>query len=154
MLVRGKFPIFLGEIPYFLAAARKTTNKFNFIESLPLSVKKMQAFLYFRLLRFAFSLALTSSFSFSLAVRIQANLILARSCVSCTIFNLLRSLKIGFNDLVVLLGADKPAVVAADAFIPRRRKKSKQVLFFLSACTIFNLCYNSLKIGCGSENYK
>ena len=59
-----------------------------------LSVKKMRAFLYFRSLRFAYSLGLTSFSSFSLADRIQASLILARSCVSCTIFNLLRSLKV------------------------------------------------------------
>ena len=44
--------------------------------------------------RLAFSLGLTSFSSFSLADRVQASLILARSCVSCTNFNLLRSLKV------------------------------------------------------------
>ena len=44
---------------------------------------------------FAFSLALTPSSSFSLAAKVQASLTLARSCVGCTIFNLLRSFKIG-----------------------------------------------------------
>ena len=50
----------------------------------------------FSLLRIAICVDLTSSSSFSLAERIQASLILARSCVSCTNFSLLRSLKIGF----------------------------------------------------------
>ena len=49
----------------------------------------------FSLLRIAICVDLTSSSSFSLAERIQASLILARSCVSCTNFSLLRSLKIG-----------------------------------------------------------
>ena len=50
----------------------------------------------FSLLSIAICADLTSSSSFSLAERIQASLILARSCVSCTNFSLLRSLKIGF----------------------------------------------------------
>ena len=37
--------------------------------------------------RFAFSLGLASLSSFSLATRIQASLVLARSCVSCTHFS-------------------------------------------------------------------
>ena len=84
------------------ASEKKLKTSFNFVESPPLSIEKKQAILYIRSLRFGFSLALTLFSSFSLAERVQASLILARSCVSCTIFtalpcifNLLRSLKIG-----------------------------------------------------------
>ena len=42
----------------FCVNGKLWVDKFNFIESLPLSVKKMQAFLYFRSLRFGISFAL------------------------------------------------------------------------------------------------
>ena len=71
----------------------------------------------------------------------------------CTIFNLLRSLKLGGRRQVALLWETEVPVVATGALIPRRRKNQMKNLFFLSVCTNFNLL-RSLKVGCTSENYK
>ena len=79
--------------------------------------------------RFAFSLGLASLSSFSLATRTQASLVLARSCVSCTIF----------SDFVTEIRRH----LRTEGRWPKGKANTQINLVFRSICTHFSACFAS-----------
>ena len=79
--------------------------------------------------RFAFSLGLASLSSFSLATRTQASLVLARSCVSCTIF----------SDFVTEIRLH----LRTEGRWPKGKANTQINLVFRSICTHFSACFAS-----------
>ena len=82
--------------------------------------------------RFAFSLGLASLSSFSLATRTQASLVLARSCVSCTIF----------SDFVTEIRRH----LRTEGRWPKGKANTQINLVFRSICTHFSACFASPEI--------